>query len=349
MARPAPHGLSAYTRLTRRRMALTGALFMLAVAAFLADLLTGPSTLTASQTLRGLLDPDALDRAQAVIVHQIRLPQAAMAVLVGVALALSGAELQTVLDNPLASPLTLGMSSAASFGAALGIVLGLGIPGLPPEWLIPANAFVFAFGCMLLLQALTRLTGRSAESTILLGTALFFSFNALLALAQFLASAQAVQQIVFWTLGSLSHSDWSRIGILALVCVLVIPFSLFASWRMTALRLGEERARSFGVDVGRLRLLSILRVSLLTATAVAFVGTIGFVGLVAPHIARLLVGEDHRHFLPASALSGAIVMSAASVASKSIMPGLVLPLGIVTALVGVPIYVGLIMMRGKRA
>ena len=129
----------------------------------------------------------------------------------------------------------------------------------------------------------------------------------------------------------------------------MLPFSLASCWQMTALRLGEDRARSYGIDVVRLRFFSLLRVSLLASTAVAFVGTIGFVGLVGPHIARLLVGEDHRFFLPASALTGALVMSLASIASKMIVPGVLLPVGIVTAFVGLPVFFSLIYKQQGRA
>ena len=124
-----------------------------------------------------------------------------------------------------------------------------------------------------------------------------------------------------------------------------MQFSFAASWKLTALRLGEDRAASLGVDVEWLRWASFLRVSLLTAAAVSFVGTIGFIGLVAPHIARLLVGEDHRFFLPMSALCGSVVMSLAAIAAKMLVPGIVLPIGIVTALAGIPIFFSLILMR----
>jgi iron complex transport system permease protein len=149
-------------------------------------------------------------------------------------------------------------------------------------------------------------------------------------------------------MGSLSRSTWGKLGVLGLVTLIVVPFSLAASWRMTALRLGEDRARSLGISVARLRFFSLLRVSLLAATSVAFVGTIGFIGLVAPHIARLLVGEDHRFFLPGSMLAGAVIMSLASVASKTLVPGALLPVGIVTSLIGVPFFIALIFSRRER-
>jgi iron complex transport system permease protein len=184
---------------------------------------------------------------------------------------------------------------------------------------------------------------------VLFGIGLAFTFNALLTLVQFVASADALQQVVFWSMGSLARANWPSVATLAAVVAAVAPFALAASWRMTALRLGEERARSYGVNVRRLRAFSLLRISLLTATAMSFVGTIGFVGLVGPHIARMLIGEDHRFFLPASALTGAAVMSLASVASKSVVPGVLLPVGIVTSLIGLPVFFALIMRQRGRA
>jgi iron complex transport system permease protein len=183
---------------------------------------------------------------------------------------------------------------------------------------------------------------------VLLGIALVFSCNALVALLQLVATEDILQQIEFWSLGSVARANWQKIGILAAVMACAAPFSLAAAKRMTALRLGEERARSFGINVRRLRLLSLVRISLMSATAVAFVGTIGFVGLVGPHIARLLVGEDQRFLLPTSALAGALLLSLASVASKIILPGVIIPVGIVTTLVGVPIFVVLVFSRGRQ-
>ncbi|WP_191061781.1 FecCD family ABC transporter permease [Geminicoccus harenae] len=316
--------------------------------AFLLDLVTGPSSLPVVDGLRALLGLGELTPALEVIVWQVRLPQALLALLVGGALALAGAEMQTTLNNPLASPFTLGVSSAASLGAALAIVLGLGVPGVPASWILSGNAFLFAFGSVLLLQFLARLRGTGVETLVLFGIALVFTFNALVALIQYVASQEALQQLVFWNLGSLARASWEKILVATLVLALVLPFSLAASWQMTALRLGSDRAYSFGVNVGRLRFLSLFRASLLAATAVAFVGTIGFVGLVGPHLARLLVGEDHRFFLPASVLCGALVMSLASVASKTLVPGALLPVGIVTSLIGVPFFVVLIFARPER-
>lgn len=337
-----------YHRLVRQRAVVLVVLAVAMGAALLADLVTGPSSLTVAEALRGLLSPETLSAPMRVIIWDVRLPQALMAVMVGAALSLAGAEMQTILNNPLASPFTLGVSSAASFGAALAIVLGIGLPGFESGWLVSINAFVFAFGSVLLLQSLSRLRGTGPETLVLVGIAMVFTFNALVALVQFIASQEALQQLVFWSMGSLSRGNWQRLGVLALVLLAVTPFAFAASWKLTALRLGEDRARSFGINVARLRFMSLLRVSVLAATAVAFVGTIGFIGLVGPHIARLLLGEDHRFFLPGSMLIGALVLSLSSVASKVLVPGAVMPVGIVTSLIGVPFFVALIFLRRER-
>jgi iron complex transport system permease protein len=340
---------TAYHGKMRLKVLLLFGLAIALCAAAIFDISVGSANLAPGDVLAAIFQPDTVSRSTKAIVVDVRLPYSLMALLVGASLSLAGAEMQTILDNPLASPFTLGVSSAAAFGAALAIVLQLGIPGVPAEWLIPANAFVFAFASVLMLQLLASLRGAGVETLVLFGIALVFIFNALVAIMQFIASAEALQQLVFWSMGSLTRSTWTKLQIMALILCCIVPFSLAASWKLTALRLGEDRARSFGIDVGRLRFFSLLRVSILAATSVAFVGTIGFIGLVGPHIARLLVGEDHRFFLPASILCGALVMSLASMASKLIVPGVLLPVGIVTSLIGVPFFLALIFSKKGRA
>jgi len=338
-----------YRRFTRLRLLLLGALALALVLSFVADVATGPSPFPARDILRGLLDPPSLGRAQSVILWDVRLPYAVMALLVGASLGLAGAEMQTVLNNPLASPFTLGVAAAATFGASLAIVLGFGAFGLGQHVAIPLLAFVFAAATTLLIQLLARMHGATVDTVVLFGIALLFAFEALGWLLQFIADSDALQQIVFWTMGSLARATWPKIAVVAVVLAACLVMSSRQVWAMTALRGGEEQARSIGVAVERLRLVVLLRVSLLAATALAFVGTIGFVGLVGPHIARLLLGEDHRLFLPGAALAGALMLSLASIASKTLVPGVVLPIGIVTALVGVPLFVVLILGRRRRA
>lgn len=332
-----------YHHILRHRLLMMGVLALAILGSLLLDFTMGPSGLSLSSLWQTLIDPAAADAGTRVIVWDIRLPYALMAVVVGFALGLAGAEMQTILNNPLASPFTLGVSSAAAFGAALAIVLGIGVPGIPDQWFISANAFIFALFAALMLDGITRWTRVATSGVVLFGIALVFTFNALVSMMQFIASEDTLQGLVFWTMGSLARASWDKLGILLGVFAVLLPLSMMSSWKLTALRLGEDRAVSFGIDVRRLRLTTLLRISILSALAVAFVGPIGFIGLVAPHIARMIFGEDHRFYLPASALIGALVLSMASVASKNLIPGMIIPVGIVTSLVGVPFFLSIIL------
>ncbi|ARF50752.1 MULTISPECIES: FecCD family ABC transporter permease [Pantoea] len=335
--------LKNYHQVLRRRLLWIGALLVAILASLVLDFTLGPAGLSLSTLWHTLLSPESVDAGTRVIVWDIRLPYALMAIVVGLALGLAGAEMQTILNNPLASPFTLGVSSAAAFGAALAIILGVGIPGISGQWFISANAFIFALLAALMLDGITRWTQVSSSGVVLFGIALVFTFNALVSMMQFIASEDTLQGLVFWTMGSLARASWEKLGVLSAAFVLLVPFSLLSSWKLTALRLGEDRAVSFGIDVRRLRLATLLRISVLSALAVAFVGPIGFIGLVAPHIARMMFGEDHRFYLPASALTGALVLSLASVASKNLIPGAIIPVGIVTSLIGVPFFLSIIL------
>ncbi|CAI1982216.1 Probable ABC transporter permease protein HI_1471 [Serratia proteamaculans] len=332
-----------YHHILRHRLLMMGVLALAILGSLLLDFTLGPSGLSLSSLWQTLIDPATADAGTRVIVWDIRLPYALMAVVVGFALGLAGAEMQTILNNPLASPFTLGVSSAAAFGAALAIVLGIGVPGIPDQWFISANAFVFALFAALMLDGITRWTRVATSGVVLFGIALVFTFNALVSMMQFIASEDTLQGLVFWTMGSLVRASWDKLGILLGVFAVLLPLSMMSSWKLTALRLGEDRAVSFGIDVRRLRLTTLLRISILSALAVAFVGPIGFIGLVAPHIARMIFGEDHRFYLPASALIGALVLSMASVVSKNLIPGIIIPVGIVTSLVGVPFFLSIIL------
>jgi len=221
-------------RYVRRIMVLAGLLVALVVSVLI-DVATGPSGMGLHRLMQVLFDVDSVTRIEAVIVWNVRLPYALMAVLVGAALALAGIEMQTVLANPLASPFTLGISAAAAFGAALAIVLGLGIPGVPVQYVVSANAFVFALISVALLYFLARWRGFGVESLVLFGIALVFVFNALVALLQFVASQDTLQQLVFWTLGSLTRASWERLGILAALLLIVFPSAMRQGWALTAM------------------------------------------------------------------------------------------------------------------
>ena len=309
------------------------------------DLVSGAARIDAHDVWQALVATAPVDPTVHAIVWQIRVPQALMALLVGAALGLAGAEMQTVLNNPLASPFTLGVSSAAALGAALTLILGWRIAGIPADYVLVFNAFALAVVCALMLDAVARRSHIGATAIVLFGIALVFTFNALLALVQLMANAADLQDLVFWMMGSLARSDWNKLGMLAVGLLLVFPFSLRSAWQLTAMRFGDDRAASFGVNVQRVRRNALLRVSVLAALAVALVGVIGFVGLIAPHIARRLWGEDHRWYLPASACVGSVILIAASLASKSISDQMIMPVGIVTTLVGIPFFIVTLMRR----
>lgn len=333
---------SHYKKILLRRFILGGVLLLLILLSLLLDFTLGPSGISVATLWHTLFDAASADAGTRVIVWDLRLPFALMAVVVGLALGLAGAEMQTILNNPLASPFTLGVSSAASFGAALAIILGVGIPGIPDQWFISVNAFVFALMACFILDGISRWTRVATSGVVLFGIALVFTFNALISILQFVASEDTLQGLVFWTMGSLARASWEKLAILVVVLLIVVPLSLKNAWKLTALRLGEDRAVSFGINVRKLRLTTLLRISIISALTVAFVGPIGFIGLVAPHISRMMFGEDHRFYLPGSMLIGALVLSLASVLSKNIVPGVIIPVGIVTSLVGVPFFLSII-------
>lgn len=340
--------VSGYRKRAVLRIALVAAAAMILFATIVIDVMTGPADLSFWRVAEVILNPSVATTKEEVIVWDLRLPVAMMAVVVGAMLGVSGAELQTILNNPLAEPFTLGLSTAASFGAAVAIVLGWSVlPGVGALF-VTVNAFVFAMGASLLLFLVTRLRGANPETMILMGIAMMFTFNALLAFLQYGASELQLAQLIFWQLGSLARATWPKVAICVVILAIVLPYFLSRSWALTALRMGEDKAAALGVNVNALRLMVLAGVSLLAAVAVSFVGAIAFVGLVAPHIARMIVGEDQRGFLPLSALAGALILSGTSILSKAITPGIVYPIGMITSLIGIPFFVSLILGQRKR-
>ncbi len=340
--------VAAYKRRSMWRAALVGFAVLALATMVVVDINTGPANLSFLRTLHVILDPSVASNKENVIIWQVRLPVALMAVCVGAMLGVAGAEMQTILNNPLADPFTLGLSSAASFGAALAIVLGWSVIPRVGGLMVTVNAFVFAMGTSFLLFLFTRLRGVSPEAMILVGIAVLFTCNALLAFLQYGASEFQLAQLIFWQMGSLARASWAKVGVCAAVLVVILPYFLSRSWALTALRMGEDKAAALGINVSLLRITVLGGVSVLAAVAVSFVGAIAFVGLVGPHIARMIVGEDQRGFLPLSALCGALILSGTSIASKAITPGIVYPIGMITSLIGIPFFILLILGQRKR-
>ncbi|NVK33819.1 MAG: iron ABC transporter permease [Rhodobacteraceae bacterium] len=346
---PGSQGRGSYRALAYKRILIIGGLLLALFFSMCLDLALGPAQYPLSQVLQTLLFPGDADVQSRVVIWEIRMPIALMAVSVGGCLSLAGAQMQTILANPLASPFTLGISAAAGFGAALGLVAGVAIFPAAVSYMVPLNAFIMAMAASLFIYAFSTFRGVTVQTIVLLGIALVFTFNALLALLEYLASEQALAAVVFWTMGSLTKATWGKVYVTFGVLIVCIPFFARHAWALTALRLGDVKAASFGVNIRSLRLKTLLGVSLLAAIPVSFVGTIGFVGLVGPHIARMLVGEDQRFFLPSAILCGSLMLSATSVVSKMLIPGAILPIGVITALVGVPFFFVLIFADRKNS
>jgi len=279
------------------------------------------------------------------IVWGLRLHRILLAIVGGIGLAISGAVMQGILKNPLASPFTLGISSAAGFGAALAIVMGAGFVG--GQWMIVGNAFVFTVLASLAVYGLAKYKGITPETMILAGIAIMYLFSAMTSFLQYVGHAEQVQEVVFWMMGSLGRSSWDKVGIVSLIIAICFPYLLMKSWDINAMGAGDETAKSLGVNVERTRVISMMLVSFITASVICFTGTIGFIGLVSPHITRMVIGGDHRFLLPASGLAGGLLLLAADTVARTILAPVILPVGIMTAFLGVPFFVYLFMRRKK--
>ncbi len=340
---------SIYKIIIARRITVLLTFAMLTFALFLADLCIGSSGLSPITVLRALFTDNVSNVVHAII-WDFRLPWSLMAVLVGFALGVAGAVMQIILNNPLASPYTLGISHGAGFGAAMVYALGISILGPLARYvhyIVPLNAFVFALLTCALIMIIGKIRGFTYETLILAGIAISFLFSALLSLMEYFASEEALQAIVFWLFGSLIKSSILKVEIVAAVTAVSLAVLLRYSWELITLRLGDDKARALGVDPEKVRVITMIVVSVLTAAAVCFVGIIGFVGLVAPHIVRFLIGEDARFLLPASGLAGSVILSASAIAAKTVLSGAILPIGIVTSIIGIPFFLYLV-IRGRR-
>ena len=281
-----------------------------------------------------------------VIVLEIRLPRVLLAALVGMALACSGACLQGLFRNPLAGPYVLGLSSAAAFGACLSVLLGLGLYfGL---FITPLLAFIMALASLLLVYAIARIHGvLPTETLVLAGIVVGCFFSALVSLMLCLAGLK-IYEMMGWLFGSFWAASWRDVALAAPPILASAAVVMAFSWELNAIYLGEEQALHVGVDVELLKHVLVAACSLMTAVSVSLTGIIGFVGLVVPHLARLLVGADHRVLLPASCLGGAMLMVLADLVARTAFRPVELPVGAITALLGVPLFAHLLRRRKAR-
>ncbi|MEE9100932.1 MULTISPECIES: iron chelate uptake ABC transporter family permease subunit [Pseudomonas] len=320
------------------------------------SLALGPVSLPLGDTLRALarliglpVSADALGQAE-LIVGQIRLPRTLLGVATGGVLALAGVAMQGLFRNPLADPGLIGVSSGAALGAAIAIVFGASIGGLPEAlapYLLSACAFAGGLLVTALVYRLGRHNGQTSVATMLLaGIALTALAGALIGLFTYLADDATLRTLTFWNLGSLNGASYHRLWPLLLITLLVACWLPRRVDALNALLLGESEARHLGFDVERLKVELILCTALGVGAAVAAAGMIGFIGLVVPHLLRLIVGPDHRILLPASMFGGAILLLLADLVARLALAPAELPIGIVTALIGAPFFLYLL-IRGR--
>ena len=314
-------------------------LLLLVAGALLLSVAVGASGLSPGKVLGALRWSG--DETARTIVWQLRLPRAALALLAGGALALTGAVFQALLRNPLAEPYILGVAGGGAVGAVGAVVLGLAT-ALPA--LVPLAALAGAAGAILLVFRVAARAGGALDTRVLLlaGVVVGAFFNAIILLLLTLADVESFRSAVFWMMGSLAGASWSAAALLAVYLLPAVLVLLSFARAFNAIAVGEETAQHLGVPVERVKLLAYFVASLAVGACVAACGVIGFVGLIVPHALRLLWGSDHRLLLPASLLAGGAFLLLADTAARTIAPPAELPVGVVTAVVGVPIFVVLL-------
>lgn len=293
------------------------------------------------------LSLDGVDPMHANIVQNIRLPRVILAGLVGASLAIAGAAFQGLLRNPLADPYTLGVSSGASVGAVLTIFMQISIPFVG-SFTLPLLSIVFALITIVLVLGFARRVDKAMKvETIILTGVIFSSFLGALISLMIALTGDELRQIVSWLLGSVSMRGWAYIKIILPFFILGSLLLMINGKELNAMSFGEDRAQYLGVDVQKRKLMVLTAGSILTGAAVAVSGTIGFVGLVIPHITRRLWGPDHKHLLPLSILTGSGFLIIADLVARTIISPVELPIGVITALIGAPVFAGILMKRRR--
>lgn len=281
------------------------------------------------------------------VVWDLRAPRVATGIIAGAGLAAAGAVMQSILRNPLADPYTTGISSGASFGATLALGLGLSLTG--NSYAVVANAFVFSLIPMATIIVVSKMKSSSPATMIMAGIAIMYLFNAMSTLIKLWSDEQTIASIFAWSVGSIDSNTWPNVGLMFVTTLSGLALLQVMSRRLNVLSTGDESARSMGVNASQLRILSLLVVSLVAAVIVSFTGLIGFVGLVCPHIARLVIGSDNRYLIPASAAFGAALLLVADTVGRIIIAPAVIQVGVITAFIGAPLFLYLIVKQKKEA
>lgn len=346
-------------RLHRRQFRFKATVLLILVASLLASILLSVSIGSVPVHLfdiGGILLHKLLPAVSAVdgqsgalertVVWDLRLPRILLATIAGLALAGSGTVMQSVLRNPLVSPFTLGLSGAAAFGAALAIILGAAAAGTGRYWIM-LSAFGFGMVTVFLIYGIASLKGSGRETYLLSGIAISYLFSAGVSVLKYVSDVEALREIVIWLMGGLWGANWTVLGLLFPVVLAGLAWLMAKSTDLNAMAAGEDVATSLGVNVRRLRLGSLVLATFVSAATIAFTGVIGFIGLMAPHISRMIVGGDNRFLFPCSCLLGAVILVLSDTVGRTIMAPTEIPVGIVTSFVGVPFFL-FILIRQRR-
>ncbi|MCR5741040.1 MAG: iron ABC transporter permease [Gammaproteobacteria bacterium] len=320
------------------------------------SLFIGTSSLSFKDTFLGLFNASSNDAAN-LIVSKIRLPRALASFLVGASLGLAGLIMQTNLKNDMASPSTLGVSNAAVLGANIAIIILTGgvvntkggtTFDVSNPYFVSFIAFLFSMLAVVVMLLLSKTKHFSPTSIILIGVALSAIFQAVTTLIQYFATDVRLTSAVFWAFGDLERGSMLHNLIVLIVLVVSIVLVMLFSKNYNAMALGDDVSKTLGVNVNLTRFLSLIIASLLTAVSISIYGIIGFIGLMAPHIARRLVGNNHKILIPTSILTGAIILEVSDLISRVLLSGFALPVGAITSLIGAPFFLYIIFIKDRR-
>ena len=336
---------------SRRARLVMGGLLVLLLAVSVYSLTAGATDTSLFEALGKIAAGEELGVRERVILFDIRMPRLFLGILVGAALAVSGAVMQGLFRNPLADPGLVGVSAGAGLGAIIGIVLGGVMPVMLLDavgyYLVPVFAFFGGWGTTLLLYRVSTSRGRTSVAVMLLaGIALGALTGALSGILVYIADDAQLRDLTFWGMGSLAGSTWVKVLAAAPLIVLALAVAPFLGRALNGLALGEAAAGHLGIPVQRMKNVAILTVACAVGAAVAVSGGIGFVGIVVPHLLRLAIGPDHRYLLPASGMLGAVMLIGADIISRTIVAPAELPIGIVTAVLGGPFFL-YILLRNR--
>jgi iron complex transport system permease protein len=279
------------------------------------------------------------------VVTHIRLPFILGAIIAGAGLGICGCVMQAVLKNPMASPFTLGISSGAHFGVSLAAVSGIVIVHGP--YFLVCNAFLCALICSGCIIAISTFKGATSETLILAGIAVNYLFQSAIQTLSYIATDEQRTMMSFWGMGSLADLNWNSVAFLGIVSAICLPILSIKSWDLNIMTAGDESAKSMGVNANNTRIFIMTVSSLLVSAIVAFIGVIGFVGLIAPHIGRMVIGNNHRYLIPASGGIGGAILLIANAISMNLFKSMVIPVGLIMSIIGIPIFLYLV-IKGKR-